>query len=77
MGADEALRDSISDTVDSPMSEPGTPLHRRASSSFMDGEETTSLVARSEDAKNNDNSQRKRRALLHRFGDLLKRKNLQ
>ncbi|XP_057501450.1 putative WEB family protein At1g65010, chloroplastic [Actinidia eriantha] len=76
VGADEALRGSIFDTVDLPMLEPGTPLHRRVSSSFVDGEETINSVVRFEDAKNNDNSQRKRRALLHRFGDLLKRKNL-
>ncbi|CAL5326851.1 unnamed protein product [Camellia sinensis] len=80
----EALKGSIFDTVDSPMSEPHTPLHRRVSSLFTDDGE---IIIHSEDldhlegahlddAEHDRNSQRKRKALLYRFGDLLKRKNL-
>ncbi|GFY87404.1 myosin heavy chain-related protein [Actinidia rufa] len=77
----EALKGSIFDTVDSPKSEPHTPFHRRVSSSFTDDGETIHLedLDHSEgshfgDEENERNSQRKSKALLWRFGGLLKRK---
>uniref|UniRef100_A0A5B7B4L1 WEB family protein n=1 Tax=Davidia involucrata TaxID=16924 RepID=A0A5B7B4L1_DAVIN len=65
----EALKGSIFDTVDSPKSEPRTPktaFHHRRMSSFTDDEDF-------DDAENDRNSQRKRRALLRRFEDLIRR----
>ncbi|KAA8530815.1 hypothetical protein F0562_005561 [Nyssa sinensis] len=74
----EALKGSIFDNVDSPKSEPRTPkiaLHHRRMSSFTDDGETTNSedLDHLDDAENDRNSHRKRRALLQRFGDLLSR----
>ncbi|KAL6959411.1 hypothetical protein U1Q18_039563 [Sarracenia purpurea var. burkii] len=80
----EALKGSIFDTSDSPKSEPKTPLHRKVPSSFtgegktVNSEDLDYDLERSHfgDEENERNLQRKSRALLRRFGDLLKRKSL-
>ncbi|CAL5323800.1 unnamed protein product [Camellia sinensis] len=76
----EALKGSIFDTTESPKSEPHTPVHRRVPSSFMDDAETINSEdlehlegSHFGDENDHRNAQRKSRALLRRFGDLLKR----
>ncbi|XP_059643163.1 putative WEB family protein At1g65010, chloroplastic isoform X2 [Cornus florida] len=80
----EALKGSIFDNnVDTPKSEPRTPKpvsHHRRKSSFMDDGESTNSEdlghldeTHSDDAENHG-SQRKMRAMLRRFGDLLVKK---
>uniref|UniRef100_A0A5B7B477 WEB family protein n=1 Tax=Davidia involucrata TaxID=16924 RepID=A0A5B7B477_DAVIN len=81
----EALKGSIFDTVVTPKSEPRTPktaFHHRRGSSFTDDGETTNSEdfdhldgTHFDDSENDRNSQRKRRALLRRFGDLIRRRS--
>ncbi|KAA8546776.1 hypothetical protein F0562_003205 [Nyssa sinensis] len=79
----EALKGSIFDSVETPKSEPRTPksaFHQRSESSFTDDGETATNSedfdnldgTHFDDAENDRNSQRKRRALLRRFGDLMR-----
>ncbi|XP_074308478.1 uncharacterized protein LOC141643290 [Silene latifolia] len=76
---DDALGGSIFDLVESP--EKDSPAyHRRASSPSSSTDEDANLSFEDEDAHFDDieterNSQVKKKALLRRFGDLLKRKN--
>ncbi|KAI8536314.1 hypothetical protein RHMOL_Rhmol10G0247700 [Rhododendron molle] len=76
----EALKGSIFDTVDSPKSEPHTPLHRRVPSSLTDdgksiNSEDSDYLECSSSCEDERNPQRKSRQLLRRFGDLVKRKS--
>ncbi|XP_059624778.1 putative WEB family protein At1g65010, chloroplastic [Cornus florida] len=82
----EALKGSIFDTADSPKMDHNTRKssgHQRRGSSFMDYGETTNSEdfdhldgTHFDDADGDKHSQRKRKALLRRFGDLLVRKSI-
>lgn len=77
---DDALVGSIFDLVESPLKEVPTPHHRRTSSSCSDDGKSLNLENFEEgdqfdDMEMDRNSHGKRKAILRRFGDLLRRKN--
>ncbi|XP_052197179.1 putative WEB family protein At1g65010, chloroplastic [Diospyros lotus] len=79
----EALKGSIFDTVESPKSEPNTPMHRGEESecteekkgvNVEEADHQSAEVSHFSDAESERSSQRNRRPLLRRFGDLIRRK---
>ncbi|KAF5458201.1 hypothetical protein F2P56_022252 [Juglans regia] len=73
---DESLGGSIFDTIDH---SPDSTAHnsKKPSSIFQDDEETVHLDETHFDDSDNDRNLRKKRALLRRFGDLVRRRSLQ
>ncbi|KAK9678864.1 hypothetical protein RND81_11G237800 [Saponaria officinalis] len=80
---EDALAGSIFDLVESPIKDPPLPYHRRTSSACSSTDDRTSLTfenydddaAHFDDMEIESSSQGKKKALLKRFGDLLRRKN--
>lgn len=76
----EALKGSIFDNVISPISEPCTPQHKRVPSPLEDKINSKGVGSNENSVfygdENDKNSQSKGRALFRRWGDLMKRKNL-